>query len=47
MENFIPDGWNGIVINISSEPVSETEKSLFAKGKKFTPVELDPPLLRM
>ena len=47
LENILPEGWNGIVKNISDQPVSEVEKKLLEKGKKFTPVELDPPILRM
>ena len=43
----IQQGWNGIVKNISGNPVSKTEESLFSKGKKFCPVELDPPIVRM
>ena len=40
------DTWNGVLKNISGEEVTEVEKSLFSKGKKFCPVELDPPILR-
>ena len=43
----LPEGWNGIVKNISNEAVTEVEENLLKKGKKFCPVELDPPLIRM
>ena len=46
-ENNIPEGWNGAVKNISGVPISKVEESLFKKGKKFCPVEKDPPILRM
>ena len=39
--------WNGIIKNISGLPISEAEETLFAKGQKFCPVELDPPIVRM
>ena len=39
--------WNGVIKNISGLPVSEAEENLFAKGQKFCPVELDPPIVRM
>lgn len=42
-----PEGWNGVVKNISDEAVTEVEENLFKKGKKFCPVELDPPIIRM
>ena len=41
------DTWNGVLKNISGEEITEVEKSLFCKGKKFCQVELDPPILRM
>ena len=47
MEENVPEGWNGIVKNISGEPVTKIEESLFLKGKKFCPVEKDPPFIRM
>jgi hypothetical protein len=47
MEENVPEGWNGILKNISGQPVTEIEKSLFLKGKKFCPVEKDPPIVRM
>ena len=47
MGNSLPELWDGIVKNISDEPVSEIEKTLLEKGKKFAPVELDPPIIRM
>ena len=40
-------GWNDIVKNISNVPVTATEAQLLGKGKKFCPVELDPPVVRM
>ena len=40
------DGWNGVIKNFSSEVVTDVEEGLFSKGKKFCPVELDPPLAR-
>ena len=43
----VQNGWNGIVKNISEQPVSRTEEYLFSKGKKFCPVEQDPPIIRM
>ena len=46
-ETNIPEGWNGAVKNISGVPISKIEESLFQKGKKFCPVEKDPPILRM
>ena len=46
-ENNPPDGWNGVVKNISGVPITKTEESLFLKGKKFCPVEKDPPIIRM
>ena len=39
--------WNDIVKNISNVPVTATEAQLLGKGKKFCPVELDPPIIRM
>ena len=36
-----------MVKNISREGVSEAEESLLSKGQKFSPVELDPPMIRM
>ena len=47
IENLIDTSWNGIVKNISDVPVSVTEAVLLGKGKKFCPVELDPPIIRM
>ena len=47
MNANIHEGWNGIIKNISGEPVSSVEESLFQKGKKFCPVELDPPVIRI
>ena len=38
--------WNGIIKNFSDEAVTIIEESLFSKGKKFCPVELDPPIVR-
>ena len=38
---------DGVVKNISGVPVSKVEESLFLKGKKFCPVEKDPPIIRM
>ena len=43
----LPEGWNGVIKNISGIPVTKYEESLFLKGKKFCPVEKDPPVLRM
>ena len=43
----LPEGWNGVVKNISGVPISKVEESLFLKGKKFCPVEKDPPIVRM
>ena len=43
----IPEGWNGVIKNISGIPLSKVEESLFLKGKKFCPVEKDPPIIRM
>jgi hypothetical protein len=43
----LQDGWNGVIKNISGEPISKVEENLFLKAKKFCPVELDPPILRM
>jgi hypothetical protein len=39
--------WNGILKNISGENVTAIEEKLFARGQKFCPVELDPPVVRM
>jgi hypothetical protein len=36
-----------VVKNISGVPISKVEESLFLKGKKFCPVEKDPPIVRM
>jgi hypothetical protein len=47
MNTNIHAGWNGIIKNISGEPISSVEESLFQKGKKFCPVELDPPVIRI
>ena len=47
LNRAVLEGWNGIVKNISGNPVSKTEEMLFSKGKKFCPVELDPPIIRM
>ena len=47
MEENVPEGWNGILKNISGQPVTEIEKSLFLKGKKLCLVEKDPPIIRM
>ena len=47
MEENIPEGWNGILKIISGQPVTKIEESLFLKGKKFCPVEKDPPIIRM
>ena len=44
---IIPEGWNGVVKNFSDEEVTEVEKMLFSKGKKFCPVEVDPPIVRL
>ena len=41
------ESWNGVLKNISGSPVTEVEESLFARGKQFSPVELDPPIIRM
>ena len=43
----ISEGWNGVVKNFSDEQVSDVEKLLFSKGKKFCPVEVDPPIVRL
>jgi hypothetical protein len=43
----LPAGWNDVLKNLSDEPISEVEKALFMKGKKFCPIERDPPILRM
>ena len=47
METNFLDGWNGVIKNISGEPISKVEESLFLKGKKFCPSELDHPILRI
>ena len=47
VESNLPEGWNGVVKNISGVPVSKVEESLFLKGKKFCPIEKDPPIIRM
>ena len=47
LDEIVPEGWNGVIKNISGEPISKVEESLFLKGKKFSPVELDPPIVRM
>ena len=39
-------GWHGIVKNFSDQAVTDVEKKLFMKGKKFCPIELDPPIVR-
>ena len=39
--------WNTVIKNFTGNPISEAEKTLFSKGKKFCPVELDPPIQRM
>ena len=44
---ILPGGWNGIVKNMSGQPITKIEESLFLKGKKFCPVEKDPPIIRM
>ena len=41
------DDWNGVLKHISGEEGTAVEKSIFSRGKKFCPVELDPPILRM
>ena len=47
LDAAISAGWNRVIKNISGDPVTETEEILFAKGQKFCPVELDPPIVRM
>ena len=47
MNADLPQGWNGIVKNISGVPVTQVEETLFQKGKKFCPVEMDPPVIRI
>jgi hypothetical protein len=42
----IENHWNGVIKNFSGEAVTEVEEKLFMKGKKFCPVELDPPVVR-
>ena len=39
--------WNNVVKNITGSNISSVEESLFSKGRKFCPVELDPPIKRM
>ena len=39
--------WNNIVKNVTGINISSAEESLFSKGMKFCPVELDPPIVRM
>ena len=46
LNNAVVGGWNGIIKNISGQPTSETEHALSARGKQFSPVELDPPIIR-
>jgi hypothetical protein len=46
-DESVPEGWNSILKNISGVPVTSAEESLFLRGKKFCPVELDPPFIRM
>ena len=43
----IPQGWNGVLKNISGLPISKAEETLFLKGKKFCPTEKDPPMIRI
>ena len=38
--------WNGVIKNFSGEAITKVEEGLFSKGKKFCPVELDPPVVR-
>ena len=42
-----PEGWNGVIKNISGIPVSETEEKRFLRCKKFCPVDLDPVIIRI
>ena len=46
-ENFSDSGWNNSIKNISGVNTSNAEELLLSKGKKFCPVELDPPIIRM
>ena len=46
-DDIIEQGWNGIVKNVSGHPISKTEETLLSKGKKFCPVDVDPPIVRM
>ena len=41
------ESWNDVIKNISGSPISEVEESLFSRGKQFSPVDLDPPIIRM
>ena len=43
----VVNGWNDAIKNISGEAVSNAEEKLLSKGKKFCPVEKDPPIIRM
>ena len=45
-DNDVEDSWNGVVKNFSGELITDVERKLFKKGKKFCPVELDPPIVR-
>ena len=47
LSETLPEGWNGLVKNVSGEPLSEAEYKLLSRGKKFCPVERDPPIMRM
>ena len=47
LEQNIHQGWNGVIKNISGEAVTKAEENLFSRGKKFCPIQLDPPVVRI
>jgi hypothetical protein len=46
-KEYSQSNWNGVIKNFSGEAVTDVEEKLFMKGKKFCPVELDPPIVRI
>ena len=46
-ESIVVDGLKEVIKNFTGIPVSDVENMLFARGKNFCPVELDPPFIRM
>ena len=47
LEQNIHQGWNGVIKNISGAAVTKAEENLLSRGKKFCPIQLDPPVVRI